>query len=212
MAAEATPAGAPSFWLRFARTLPMMLVFGIVGPLFIGFYFLIDDPTAEWLLWWGLAIILFDVLIAAGVAWFGHRGEAKMYRLHRTGRPATAEILEMVQTGTQINNQPLMKLRLRISGPDVNPFEVRVRKIVPLSFLPLLHRGALAVLVDPETQEWEIDWQATSAGAGRSLPAASLAPGPSAEERLVELDGLKAKDLISPEEYAATRQRILDSI
>ena len=65
---------ARSFLVAFAKTLPMMLVFGIVGPIFLAFYFLLDDPTTGWMLTWGLVVTVSDVLLAVVVAASMSRG------------------------------------------------------------------------------------------------------------------------------------------
>ena len=205
---------APSFWASFLKLLPFMLVCGIVGAIFLVGYFAFDEPGTEWMLGWGIAIVVMDVGLAASVAWLSHRGQARLHRLGTSGRRARADILAMEQTRTQINDQPVMRLQLRIHGPDLSPFEVSARKVVPISMLPLLHRGSLAVLADPETQEWEIDWQGTAAQPGGEIGAGVpvARPAPSTEDRLRELDGLRTKELITEEEYAACRRRILDEI
>lgn len=52
-------------WLRIQA---MMLVFGIVGPIFLGVYFTaLPDPTIRWMYWWGLLISAADVLVALAV-------------------------------------------------------------------------------------------------------------------------------------------------
>src|ERR1044071_2873903 len=97
---------APSLWRSLAKTVPMMLVFGIVGPAFLGFYFLLkDDPETEWLLWWGLVITVLDIALGVVISWVTYRREHKLWRLTGSGRRARADILDMEETGTRINDQ-----------------------------------------------------------------------------------------------------------
>ena len=50
------------------RVLLQMLVFGIVGPIFLIMYFASQpDPTVRWAYWIGLFITTADVLIALGL-------------------------------------------------------------------------------------------------------------------------------------------------
>jgi hypothetical protein len=46
----------------------MCLVFGIVGPIFLGVYFAVQpDLTLRWMYYWGLVITAIDVLLALGL-------------------------------------------------------------------------------------------------------------------------------------------------
>jgi hypothetical protein len=57
-----------TFW-RYVRIQLMMLVFGIVGPIFLIIYFATQpDPTVKWAYWAGLFITAVDALIALGLA------------------------------------------------------------------------------------------------------------------------------------------------
>jgi hypothetical protein len=183
-----------------------LLLCGIVGPIFViiglnaG-----DEPGAGWLLPTGIGVTVLDLVIGGLLGRARYRSAQRSFRLHSRGRSALATVLAADSTNVQINDQPLMALRLRIHGGDVTPFEVSAKKVIPAFRLPLLYAGDLPVLVDPETQEWEIQW-------GEVRPVAPPAATESPAERLAELDGLLAKDLISRDEYDATRRRILDEI
>lgn len=53
-----------TLWV-YLRVQVMMLVFGIVGPIFlIGYFAAQPDPTLRWMYWWGLFITAADILIA----------------------------------------------------------------------------------------------------------------------------------------------------
>jgi hypothetical protein len=148
------------------------------------------------------------------------RGRAAA-RLRRDGLPGRATILEMTQTGTYVNQQPLVKLKLRIEGTGIEPFETEKRIVVPLIALGTLSNGRpLTVFVDPhDHEEFTIDWSAAMAQPqpANVAAAASVAP-PAAQreeeplERLTKLMELKNAQAISDEEFAEQRKRILDSI
>lgn len=204
----------PSFARNLATTLPFILVCGIVGPIFLAIYFFSGfSDYIGWMLWMGLAITLLDVALGVGIAAARTRSQARTHRLQNTGRRAVADILELQQTGVQINDEPLIGLKVRIHGGDIAPFEDQKKCVVSYFRMPLLSAGRLPVLVDPETREWEFDWDSARPGA---VPmAAGLAPSADnrpVEERLAELDGLMQRDLLTREEYDAARARILGQI
>jgi hypothetical protein len=225
-----TPAGReaappPSFIVNFAKTLAFMLVCGIVGPIFLVIYFASGgSDLIGWMLWTGLGVTLLDVLIAFLIAVGRTNGQRKTLRLHQVGRRGLAEIVSIEQTNVRINEQPLLNLHVRIHGDDIAPFEAQTRTVVPDFRLPLLYAGPMPVLVDPETQEWEFDWDAARptpyAGGTPGMPMAAVTPPvmPPApdqrpvEQRLAELDGLLQRDLIGREEYDAQRARILGQL
>lgn len=192
-----------------------MLVCGIVGPIFLVIYFASgSSELIGWMLWTGLAVTLLDVALAVLVAAGRTRAQQRTYRLQRTGRRARAELLSVEQTGVRINDEPLLDLRVRIQGDDVAPFEDERKRVISPLRLPLLYAGPVPVLVDPETGEWEFDWDsAEPALGGRRAPLVQqpVEQRPVAE-RLAELDGLLQRDLLSRDEYDAARERILREI
>lgn len=200
----------PSYWVHFARAFPFLMLCGVVGPIFLAMALFADGPVVGWMLWLGLVITAGNVALAAGLARGAHRKELKRYRLAMTGRTASADVLSMEETGSPSNGEPVVHLRLRIHGSGITPFEVEERATVPITAVPLLHGGSLAVRVDPETREYEIDWRASSQQVAE-LPAATSTPLRLAAH-LAELDDLLKKDLISPEEYATSRRRILGGL
>lgn len=202
-----------SFLRNFLPILAFMLVCGVVGPIFLAMGLAVDEPGSGWLLPTGIGITVLDVLIALLVARGRTRSQRRTYRLRARGRRARGHVLSFDQTNVRINDQPLVQLSLRIEGEDVAPFEVQTRTVVPELRLPLLYSGELPVLVDPETREWEIDWAAARLVTPMA-PAAPQAPPEtaSAADRLAELDDLLRRDLVSREEYDATRARILGGL
>lgn len=209
-------AAPPTFLRTFIPTLLFVLLCGIVGPIFLLVGFLTDEPDTGWLIPVGLLITISDVVAAVLIARVRTRSRRRAHRLRTAGRGGRAQILAIDPTNVRINDQPLMKLRLLITGDDLTPFEVEEKRVIPTYRLPFL-AGDVPVLVDPETQEWEFDWaSATLRDAPPVTPAALAAVSPpveaSAADRLAELDDLLHRDLISRDEYDATRARILDEI
>ncbi len=65
----------------------------------------------------------------------------------------------IAETGIRINEQPLVKLQLHISGSGFTPFNGQDRVIASLSRLGNFTARKLVVLVDPASQEYRIDWE-----------------------------------------------------
>ena len=65
----------------------------------------------------------------------------------------------MGETGTRINDQPVVKLQLHIEGPGIAPFNSQDRVIASVTRLGNLTNRKLVVLVDPATQQYRIDWE-----------------------------------------------------
>ncbi|WGX96434.1 SHOCT domain-containing protein [Nocardioides sp. L-11A] len=194
-----------------------LLVAGVVGPIFLVMGLVSDGPETSWLLPTGVGITALDVVIGLLLGRGRYRSAQKLYRLRTRGRPARARVLSFEQTNVRVNDQPLVKLRLQLHGDDLTPFEVESRTVVPDIRLPLLYAGDLPALVDPESGEWQIDWDAApivpAAPSSLTAPAAAVPVDErTPAERLAELDDLLRRDLVSREEYDATRARILDGI
>ncbi|WP_141004892.1 SHOCT domain-containing protein [Nocardioides humi] len=188
-----------------------MLLCGIVGPIFVIVGLSVDEPGTGWLLPLGIAITVLDVVIGLVIGGLRHRSALRSHRLRQRGRPARAQVLSFEHTSVRINEQPLLKLRLRIEGEDIAPFEVESRQVVPDVRMPLLYGGELPALVDPETREWEVDWSSARPIAPGVVPVAA-ADARTPAERLAELDDLLRRDLVSREEYDAARARILGEL
>lgn len=165
-----TSSSGSGFVGSFLKTLAFVMVCGIVGPIFVVMYYVIDEPGLEWMFWTGLGVTILNVVIAFVIARVSARFTAKMARMQVSGHMALADVTALRQTNMEINDQPVMQLGLRIHGAEVPTFDVDVRKTVPIVAQAMLHRRVLAVLVDPSTREFEIDWQATGMVTG-SVPA-----------------------------------------
>lgn len=52
----------------YLRIQAMIFMFGIVGPIFLALYFIVQpDPTVRWMYYTGLVITAVDILIALGL-------------------------------------------------------------------------------------------------------------------------------------------------
>ena len=107
----------------------------------------------------GLLVTAADILIALALANFGAKSAAKTAALEQSGVLALAQITGMGETGTRINDQPVVKLQLHIEGPGIAPFNSQDRVIASVTRLGNLTNRKLVVLVDPATQQYQIDWE-----------------------------------------------------
>lgn len=159
-----------TFW-RYLRIQAFVLLCGIVGPIFLIIYFAMGaDPMLQWMFWTGLLITAADVLIALGITAMGVQSTAKTAALEQSGVLALAQVVGIQETGTRINEQPLVKLDLQISGPGIAPFASQDRVIASISRLPMITNRKLVALVDPMTSEYQIDWERSSLVSGM-MPA-----------------------------------------
>jgi hypothetical protein len=165
-----------------------------------------------------VAVSLLLVVIYSVV---GRRAKAAR-RLRQEGIPGRATILEMTQTGTYVNEQPMVKFRLRIEATGVPAYEVEERMVVPLIALGTLTSGQpLTVYIDREDHKrFTIDW-----GGGLGAPAmtvssqggtpVNLASNPAAVQeisKILEQRGIEAAGEIDLRQDPAARQEVLDAL
>jgi hypothetical protein len=144
---------------RYIKVQAFVLLCGIVGPIFLAIYFALGaQPIMKWMFWAGLLITVLDVLIAVGITGMGARSAAKTQALEQSGVLALARIVRIDETTTTVNGNPLVKLDLQISGPGITPFATQDRVLAKISRLPMITSRSLVVLVDPTTNEYQIDW------------------------------------------------------
>jgi hypothetical protein len=165
---------------RYIKAQIIVLVCGgLVGPIFLITYFALPkmfgsfgpdadsmaQQSTQWMLWVGALITVADVLVALWLADRGARSSAKSTALHQTGVLATAQIMGLAETGMRINERPVVSLDLHITGPGFD-FGDRKRVTVDISKQAIVTARKLVVLVDPNTREYEIEWQASALIAG----------------------------------------------
>ena len=160
---------------------------GFTGPLILVVYFALpslfgpttyDDgtgttvstqPAIQWMLWLGLLITAATAIVAVWLANRGAKSSARSAALHQTGVLTTAQIQGLQETGMRINEHPVVNLDLRIAGPGFD-FNDRKRVTIDIAKQAIITRGKLVVLVDPNTRDYEIEWQASGLITG-ALPA-----------------------------------------
>ena len=146
---------------RYLKTqLLVLLCGGLVGPIFLVVYFTLGlGSLLQWMLYVGLLITVADVLIALALTNYGSKSAAKTAELEQYGVLALAQITGLTETGTRINEQPVVKVNLHIAGPGFVQFDGQDRVIASVTRLGNLTARKLVVLVNPTTQEYQIDWE-----------------------------------------------------
>jgi Short C-terminal domain len=146
-------------WRYIKAQLWVLLCGGLVGPIFLAVYFAIGPIVGQWMFWVGLLITAADVLIALALASYSAKSSAKSHALEQNGVLALAQVVGIQETGTRVNEQPLVKIDLQISGPGLTPFASQDRVLASVARLPMIMNRKLVALVDPATNEYQIDWQ-----------------------------------------------------
>ena len=156
---------------RYVKIQLFVLLCGIVGPIFLVIYFATGaDPMLRWMFWTGLLVTALDVLIALVMTNVGARSAAKTKALEASGVLALAQVVGIHETNTRINDQPLVKLDLQVSGPGITPFSTQDQVIASVSRLPMITSRKLVALVDPVTNDYQIDWERSALVSGM-MPA-----------------------------------------
>jgi hypothetical protein len=148
---------------RYLKSLLLVLMYGgLIGPIFLIVYLVFETPfdrqSTQWMFLAGLLVTMADVLIALAVANHSAKSAGKRAVLERDGVLALAQITGMKGTGMEINDQPVVRLDLHIAGPGV-AFDTQQRVTASVTRMGNLNARKLVVLVDPGTNDYEIDWE-----------------------------------------------------
>jgi len=185
-----------------------------------GIVLTVTDPEGETLIgpiWVAVSLVLLTVYL-----WMG-RSARKAEQLKREGIPGQAQVLEMTQTGVYVNEQPRVRLKLRVEAPGVTPFEDEDTHTVGLIFLGMLAPGRpLPVYVDRQDHSnFMIDWGGTGAGpAPATLSYQGGAPvdlnaNPEAREAVMDTlrrHGIDTQGAVDLRQHPAARAAVLQAL
>ena len=177
---------------RYLKSLLWVTIYGGgVGPIFLLIYYVFETPldrqSTGWMVLAGVLVTVADLLIALGVASNSARADARRAALQRDGVLALAQITGIAETHTEINDQPVVKLALRIAGPGF-AFDTTKRVTASVTRMGNLNARKLVVLVDPAANYFEIDWQRSALVNGLASAHFTL----SDEDRTYDLSGQAA--------------------
>ncbi len=129
------------------------------GTLFIG---MIGMPSGEYD-WVELPVLSRYSLLAVGVLFFGSffflfGASIVTWYLNRTIRAegilADAEVINLQDTGTTVNNNPVVRLYLEVRPADEPAFEAEAEQLISRLAIPTYQPGSIIkVWYDPESQD-----------------------------------------------------------
>lgn len=71
----------------------------------------------------------------------------------KNGRPAAAKILSISDTGTTINQNPVVRFTLEVTPSDGMPFQAEAEQLISRLQVPSVQPGAMVeVMYDPDTK------------------------------------------------------------
>jgi hypothetical protein len=121
----------------------------------------------------------------------------------KNGITAEAEVLEVRDTGTTINDDPQIALLLEVRPSMAATFQTELKTLVSRLEVANYRPGCKAVVLYDPTNPKRMVLQSFE-------PATSVAS--SAEDRLAELVRLKDRGLITPSEYERKREEIIKAL
>ncbi|MCB0937333.1 MAG: SHOCT domain-containing protein [Mycobacterium sp.] len=159
---------------RYLKAQGMVLLFGgLVGPIFLIVYFSLGSfarPYIGWMFWVGLLITAGDVLAALWLANNGAKSAVRHEELSQRGVLVLAQITGISDTSWFVNNQQMIKVNLHFEVPGQPGFDAQETMASSPTRMQILNGHQLVALVEPGTQKYEIDWNASALIAG-AVPA-----------------------------------------
>ena len=116
--------------------------------------------------------------------------------LVHAGSRASGVVIEVKDTGTTVNNQPRVRLRLRVQPEGEPPFEVERKLLVSRLAIPRAGER-VEVAYDPDDRD------------RFTFRIADLADAPSRLDELAKLADLRSSGVLTEAEFEAEKRRIL---
>ncbi|BBX09797.1 SHOCT domain-containing protein [Mycolicibacterium aichiense] len=149
--------------------LTVLLFGGLVGPIFLIVYFALGPfarPYIGWMFWVGLLITAGDVLAALWLTNSGMKLAAKHEELNQRGVLVLAQVTGISDTSWFVNDQQMIKVNLHFEVPGYQGFDSQETMASSPTRMQILNAHKLVALVEPGTQKYEIDWNASALIAG----------------------------------------------
>ncbi|MGV0991577.1 MAG: SHOCT domain-containing protein [Mycobacterium sp.] len=156
--------------VRYLKAQASVLLFGgLVGPIFLVVYFALGTmtrPYIQWMFWVGLFVTAADVLAALALANAGAKAEVKHRELAQRGVLVGARITGISDTPVFVNDQQMIKVNLHFDVPGFPGFDAVQTMASSPTRMQILNGHTLVALVEPGTERYEIDWDASALVAG----------------------------------------------
>jgi hypothetical protein len=146
-------------------------------------------------IWIGVGVLLIVIAQKAAAA------AAHRQRLLQTGKVGEATILHVADTGVTINNNPRVRLKVRIQVPGEAPIEATNAMMVSRVGVPRVGE-VYDVRFDPKNPN---DFAFASASSRSSAPSG----GDDVIGQLERLTALRDKGALSPDEFEAQKRKVL---
>lgn len=147
----------------------VLLCGGLVGPIFLVVFFALGPmarPELNWMFWTGLVVTAVDVLAALALTSSGTKSAARHEHLIRTGVLCAARITGIRDTSVFVNEQQMIKVDLHVDVPGTAGFDTQLSVPASPARMRVLNGNTLMALVEPGTQNYEIDWNGSALLAG----------------------------------------------
>ncbi len=150
-------------------------------------------------IWIGVGLVMLVI---------GQRAAAHRARLLRTGKAGEATILEVSDTGVTINNNPRVRLKVRIQVPGEAPFEAT--NALTVSRVGVPRAGEVYdVLFDPQNPNDFMFAAGNHHVSSGSSSSTSASGGGDTISQLERLAALRDKGALRPEEFEAQKRKLL---
>jgi len=153
--------------------LTVLLCGGLVGPIFLIVYFALGPmarPAVNWMFWVGLFVTAVDVLVALWLTSYGAKSAARHEQLSARGVLAPVRITGISDTPLFVNDQQMIKVNLHVDVPGTDGFDTQQTMASSPARMRILNGRQLVALVEPGTENYEIDWNASALVSG-AVPA-----------------------------------------
>ncbi|GEM_PF-1305585 len=132
----------------------------------------------------------------------------------KNGINATAKVLKVWDTGTSINDNPQVGLLLELRTQEGTTLEVEAKTIVSRLSVANVQPGVLANVIYEANKPQRLTVESFEVPPPTSAPSEEPADErpPSTTERLLELNDLRARGLVTEEEFQAKRSEILKGL
>ena len=115
---------------------------------------------------------LLPIAIIAIVFFVIFRSRARKLRILKTGTPVLAQVIDITQTGTEVNQVPMMRLNVQLEQAGLPSRGIEIRQLIGLGEMPRAGEQVF-IMLDPENPN-----KAVYAGLASSIITASTAvPG-----------------------------------
>ena len=140
-------------WERRARQISWVFFTLMWLPLaFVIYAAVMEDeepPVVPLVLFFALCMLFAFLQVGSfGIGWLEKNA------IRKKGTPAQATVLSVSETGTTVNDRPLLRIELEVQPPYDSRFTATVEYVVPFTFLPQLQAGnKLQVFYLEDTKE-----------------------------------------------------------